>query len=53
MLQVERNNLYINIGANNGSEIFFFLLSATTRVEVWLSQRFSSIQGDPGLVPTI
>jgi len=31
----------------------FFLLSATTRVEFWLSQRFSSILGDHGLVPTI
>ena len=31
----------------------FFLLSATTRVEFWLSQRFSSILGGPGLVPNI
>ena len=31
---------------------FFFLISATTHVESWLSPQFSSIQGGLGLVPT-
>jgi len=32
---------------------FFFLISATTHAESWLSPQFSSIQGGLGLVPTI
>jgi hypothetical protein len=32
--------------------IFFFLISATTHVESWLSLQFSSIQGSLGLVLT-
>jgi hypothetical protein len=33
--------------------IFFFLVSATTHVESWLSRQFSSIHGGLGLVPSI
>jgi hypothetical protein len=35
------------------STLFFFLVSATSHIETWLSQQFSSIQGGLGIVPTI
>jgi hypothetical protein len=43
------SNLFIGSLFN----FFFFLVSATSHVETWLSQQFSSIQGGLGLVPTI
>jgi hypothetical protein len=34
-------------------KFFFFLVSATSHVETWLSQQFSSIRGGFGLFPAI
>jgi len=35
------------------ARMYYFFMSATTHVDSWLSRQFSSIHGDPELVPSI